>query len=53
MENMMTKKVFIQVQATKREREMLAEIAEHRRTDMSKVVREWIWNAHKRMVVVK
>jgi hypothetical protein len=47
---MKEKKVFIQVQSTAQERQMLSEIAAHRHTDMSKVVREWIRKSHKRLV---
>ena len=42
-------KVFIQVQASKEEREQLAEIADDRSTSMSSVVRQWIKKAHKAM----
>lgn len=44
-----TEKVFIQVQASKREREMLAEIAQARDLTMSQQVRHWIKEAHKRL----
>ena len=47
---MMEKKVFIQIQATPEERQMLAEIAKIKHTDMSKAVREWIRKTHKRLV---
>lgn len=46
---MQEKKVFIQVQADESDRKKLAEIAKHRDSDMSKVVRGWIRETHKRM----
>lgn len=45
----MEEKVFIQVQSSKREREMLSELAKNRDMSMSAVVRTWIREAHKRM----
>jgi hypothetical protein len=44
------RKVFIQVQATQEEREMLSDLAYNRRISMSQAVREWVREAHKRMV---
>ena len=46
---MSDKKVFIQVQASAREREMLAEIAKGRDLSMSQLVRKWINDSHKRV----
>ena len=39
-------KVFIQVQATRGEREKLIEIAEHRGHSMARVIRDYIHAAH-------
>lgn len=45
----MSEKVFIQVQSTVEEREMLAEIAASRHKTMSAQVREWIRDTYKRI----
>ena len=46
---MKTDKVYIQLLATRREREMLAEVARERDMTMSQLIRYWIRESHKRL----
>lgn len=43
------KECMIQIRATKRERAMLLEVAQHRDLTMSQVIRHWIRDSHKRV----